>query len=141
MGGGARARRGRLTSACSPSFPCPGAASGGEEGTYVSQGGTAHEVAAMRRAITLAERGLGATSPNPVVGCVIIDAVGAVVGTGFHAAAGDAHAEVVALREAAARAVGATVVVTLEPCRHTGRTGPCTKALIEAGIARVVFAV
>jgi diaminohydroxyphosphoribosylaminopyrimidine deaminase/5-amino-6-(5-phosphoribosylamino)uracil reductase len=100
---------------------------------------TEHE--AMRRAIALAARGLGTTSPNPVVGCVLLDASGAVVGEGFHAYAGGPHAEIVALAQAGERARGGTAVVTLEPCNHTGRTGPCTHALIRAGIVRVVFAV
>ncbi|MGH8889883.1 MAG: bifunctional diaminohydroxyphosphoribosylaminopyrimidine deaminase/5-amino-6-(5-phosphoribosylamino)uracil reductase RibD [Acidothermaceae bacterium] len=103
--------------------------------------GTEHEVAAMRRAIALAERGLGSTSPNPIVGCVILDAEGRPVGEGFHERAGGPHAEIVALRAAADRARGGTAVVTLEPCAHTGRTGPCTKALIHAGIRRVAYAV
>ncbi len=95
----------------------------------------------MARAIELAARGLGRTSPNPVVGCVILDAGGAVVGEGFHERAGGPHAEVRALSEAGERARGGTAVVTLEPCRHTGRTGPCTQALVDAGVARVVIAV
>ncbi|HYN92241.1 MAG TPA: bifunctional diaminohydroxyphosphoribosylaminopyrimidine deaminase/5-amino-6-(5-phosphoribosylamino)uracil reductase RibD [Pilimelia sp.] len=97
--------------------------------------------AAMRRAVALAARGLGTTSPNPVVGCVLLDAAGAVVGEGFHAYAGGPHAEIVALAQAGERARGGTAVVTLEPCNHTGRTGPCTDALIRAGVARVVYAV
>jgi diaminohydroxyphosphoribosylaminopyrimidine deaminase/5-amino-6-(5-phosphoribosylamino)uracil reductase len=96
---------------------------------------------AMRWAVTLAARGLGRTSPNPVVGCVVLDASGAVVGEGWHARAGGPHAEVEALHAAGERARGGTAVVTLEPCNHTGRTGPCTQALIAAGIARVVVAV
>ncbi len=99
------------------------------------------EAAAMRRAIELAARGLGSTSPNPVVGSVVLDAAGAVVGEGWHAYAGGPHAEVVALQEAGARARGGTAVVTLEPCSHTGRTGACTDALLSAGVARVVYAV
>ncbi|HEY0870820.1 MAG TPA: bifunctional diaminohydroxyphosphoribosylaminopyrimidine deaminase/5-amino-6-(5-phosphoribosylamino)uracil reductase RibD [Acidothermaceae bacterium] len=95
----------------------------------------------MRRAIELAELGLGSTSPNPIVGAVIVDGDGTVVGQGFHARAGEPHAEVVALRDAGGRAQGATVFVTLEPCRHTGRTPPCTQALIDAGVSRVVYAV
>ena len=95
----------------------------------------------MRRAIALAERGLGSTSPNPIVGCVIVGVDGTVVGEGFHARAGGPHAEVIALRDADGLAQGATAYVTLEPCRHTGRTPPCTQALIEAGVSRVVFAV
>lgn len=95
----------------------------------------------MRRAISLAGRGLGATNPNPVVGAVVLDAAGEIVGEGFHQVAGGPHAEVVALQAAGGRARGGTCVVTLEPCSHTGRTGPCTRALVEAGITRVVFAV
>ena len=95
----------------------------------------------MRRAIELAELGLGSTSPNPIVGAVIVGVDGTVVGQGFHARAGEPHAEVVALRDAGGRAQGASVFVTLEPCRHTGRTPPCTQALIDAGVARVVYAV
>ncbi|MFP1628181.1 bifunctional diaminohydroxyphosphoribosylaminopyrimidine deaminase/5-amino-6-(5-phosphoribosylamino)uracil reductase RibD [Streptomyces sp. 5K101] len=95
----------------------------------------------MRRAITLAARGLGSTSPNPVVGCVVIDAAGRIVGEGFHQRAGGPHAEIHALRAAGALARGGTAYVTLEPCDHTGRTGPCSQALIEAGVARVVYAV
>ncbi|MFI1934425.1 bifunctional diaminohydroxyphosphoribosylaminopyrimidine deaminase/5-amino-6-(5-phosphoribosylamino)uracil reductase RibD [Streptomyces sp. NPDC020330] len=102
---------------------------------------TAADITAMRRAITLAARGLGSTSPNPVVGCVITDASGAVVGEGFHQRAGGPHAEVHALRAAGGRAGGSTAYVTLEPCDHTGRTGPCSRALLAAGISRVVYAV
>ncbi|MGB9376151.1 MAG: bifunctional diaminohydroxyphosphoribosylaminopyrimidine deaminase/5-amino-6-(5-phosphoribosylamino)uracil reductase RibD [Mycobacteriales bacterium] len=96
---------------------------------------------AMARAIDLAARGLGTTSPNPVVGAVILDSTGDVVGEGWHEHAGAAHAEVVALAAAGERASGGTAVVTLEPCAHTGRTGPCTSALLTAGISRLVFAV
>ncbi|MGP3980182.1 bifunctional diaminohydroxyphosphoribosylaminopyrimidine deaminase/5-amino-6-(5-phosphoribosylamino)uracil reductase RibD [Streptomyces sp. KR80] len=95
----------------------------------------------MRRAIELAARGLGSTSPNPVVGCVILDASGEVAGEGWHQRAGGPHAEVHALRAAGERARGGTALVTLEPCDHTGRTGPCSQALIDAGVARVVHAV
>lgn len=101
----------------------------------------ARETAAMRRAIALAARGLGATSPNPVVGCVILDASGRTVGEGWHQRAGGPHAEVHALAAAGGRARGGTALVTLEPCDHTGRTGPCTAALLGAGVARVVYAV
>ena len=96
---------------------------------------------AMRRAIALAARGLGTTSPNPVVGCLLLDTDCEVVGEGFHAYAGGPHAEIVALAQAGDRARGGTAVVTLEPCNHTGRTGPCSQALINAGIRRVVVAV
>nr|WP_202523252.1 MULTISPECIES: bifunctional diaminohydroxyphosphoribosylaminopyrimidine deaminase/5-amino-6-(5-phosphoribosylamino)uracil reductase RibD [unclassified Streptomyces] len=95
----------------------------------------------MRRAITLAARGLGATSPNPVVGCVVLDAAGAPAGEGFHQRAGGPHAEIHALRAAGEKARGGTAYVTLEPCDHTGRTGPCARALLDAGIRRVVYAV
>ncbi|MET0741088.1 MAG: bifunctional diaminohydroxyphosphoribosylaminopyrimidine deaminase/5-amino-6-(5-phosphoribosylamino)uracil reductase RibD [Candidatus Nanopelagicales bacterium] len=99
------------------------------------------EDAAMRRALELAARGLGSTSPNPIVGCVVLDRSGEVAGEGWHTYAGGPHAEVVALERAADRARGGTTVVTLEPCAHTGRTGPCAQALIEAGITRVVYAI
>lgn len=102
---------------------------------------TAADITAMRRAITLAARGLGSTSPNPVVGCVILDAAGVPAGEGFHQRAGGPHAEIHALRAAGERARGGTAYVTLEPCNHTGRTGPCAQALIDAGVARVVYAV
>ncbi|WP_236062434.1 bifunctional diaminohydroxyphosphoribosylaminopyrimidine deaminase/5-amino-6-(5-phosphoribosylamino)uracil reductase RibD [Actinacidiphila acididurans] len=95
----------------------------------------------MRRAVALSARALGDTAPNPVVGCVILDTSGAVVGEGWHRRAGGPHAEVHALTAAGPLARGGTALVTLEPCNHTGRTGPCAQALIEAGIARVVFAV
>ncbi|MGK5631386.1 bifunctional diaminohydroxyphosphoribosylaminopyrimidine deaminase/5-amino-6-(5-phosphoribosylamino)uracil reductase RibD, partial [Streptomyces sp. URMC 123] len=95
----------------------------------------------MRRAIALAARALGSTSPNPVVGCVVLDAEGRVAGEGWHRRAGGPHAEVHALRAAGERARGGTAVVTLEPCNHTGRTGPCAQALLAAGVARVVYAV
>jgi diaminohydroxyphosphoribosylaminopyrimidine deaminase/5-amino-6-(5-phosphoribosylamino)uracil reductase len=99
------------------------------------------EIVAMGRAIELAARGLGTTSPNPVVGCVILDTGGAVVGEGFHAYAGGPHAEIIALAQAGERARGGTVVVTLEPCDHHGMTGPCSAALVSAGVTRVVIGV
>ncbi|MBV7673701.1 bifunctional diaminohydroxyphosphoribosylaminopyrimidine deaminase/5-amino-6-(5-phosphoribosylamino)uracil reductase RibD [Streptomyces halstedii] len=102
---------------------------------------TTADITAMRRAITLAARGLGATSPNPVVGCVVLDAAGAPAGEGFHRRAGGPHAEIHALRAAGEKARGGTAYVTLEPCDHTGRTGPCSRALLDAGIRRVVYAV
>lgn len=101
------------------------------------------ETELMGRACALAARAHGDQLPNPKVGCVIARD-GVVLGAGFHARAGGPHAEVAALRDAAARGhdvAGATAVVTLEPCNHTGRTGPCSHALAEAGIGRVVFAV
>jgi diaminohydroxyphosphoribosylaminopyrimidine deaminase/5-amino-6-(5-phosphoribosylamino)uracil reductase len=93
----------------------------------------------MRRAIELAERGRYSTSPNPMVGAVVVRK-GRVVGEGFHRRAGGPHAEIEALRRAGDRARGATVYVSLEPCCTSGRTGPCTEALIAAGVARVVAA-
>lgn len=97
--------------------------------------------AAMRRAVELSALGVGRTSPNPAVGSVILDAEGRPAGEGWHQQAGGPHAEIHALRAAGERARGGTAVVTLEPCDHTGRTGPCSRALIEAGVARVVYAV
>ncbi len=94
----------------------------------------------MAQALQLAEKGLYVTKPNPAVGCVLVRE-DRVVAIGWTAPAGGPHAERVALAAAGARARGATAYVTLEPCRHHGRTGPCTRALIEAGIARVVYAV
>ncbi|TXR54473.1 bifunctional diaminohydroxyphosphoribosylaminopyrimidine deaminase/5-amino-6-(5-phosphoribosylamino)uracil reductase RibD [Reinekea thalattae] len=94
----------------------------------------------MQRALQLAERGLYSTSPNPRVGCVIVDADQQVVGEGFHERAGEPHAEVNALRQAGNKAKGATAYVTLEPCSHFGRTPPCCQALIKAEVRRVVFA-
>lgn len=93
----------------------------------------------MRHALALAARG-PSVDPNPRVGAVIVDATGSVVGTGWHAGAGTPHAERMALAAAGERARGGTAYVTLEPCRHTGRTPPCTEALMAAGVARVVFA-
>jgi len=94
----------------------------------------------MRRALTLAALGESRTSPNPLVGAVVLDAAGQLVGEGFHARAGQPHAEVGALAQAGTRALGGTLIVTLEPCCHHGRTPPCTEAVINAGISRVVVA-
>jgi diaminohydroxyphosphoribosylaminopyrimidine deaminase/5-amino-6-(5-phosphoribosylamino)uracil reductase len=93
----------------------------------------------MRRALRLAARATGRTSPNPLVGAVVVKG-DQIVGEGFHKAAGEPHAEVVALRAARDRARGATLYTTLEPCAHTGRTPPCVDAIREAGITRVVSA-
>ncbi|HOV87425.1 MAG TPA: bifunctional diaminohydroxyphosphoribosylaminopyrimidine deaminase/5-amino-6-(5-phosphoribosylamino)uracil reductase RibD, partial [Syntrophobacteraceae bacterium] len=97
---------------------------------------TPHDVY-MRQALALAARGRGTTSPNPMVGAVVADRTG-VVGKGYHAFPGGPHGEVNALRDAGDRAVGATLYVTLEPCNHFGRTPPCTGAILDAGISRVV---
>jgi diaminohydroxyphosphoribosylaminopyrimidine deaminase/5-amino-6-(5-phosphoribosylamino)uracil reductase len=94
----------------------------------------------MSRALALAERGRGRTSPNPMVGALVVDRDGVIVGRGAHEFAGGPHAEVHALNEAGARAVGATLYCTLEPCSHTGRTGPCAPLVAAAGIARAVIA-
>ncbi len=94
----------------------------------------------MASALRLARKGLETTHPNPRVGCVI-SRDGVVVGTGWHERAGEPHAEIFALREAGDRAAGGTAYVTLEPCSHVGRTPPCVDALIEAKVARVVFAI
>jgi diaminohydroxyphosphoribosylaminopyrimidine deaminase/5-amino-6-(5-phosphoribosylamino)uracil reductase len=95
----------------------------------------------MARALALAERGRGRTSPNPMVGAVVVDAAGVVIGRGWHEMAGGPHAEVHALGDAADRARGATLYCTLEPCCHTGRTGPCAPAVVASGLARVVVAI
>jgi diaminohydroxyphosphoribosylaminopyrimidine deaminase / 5-amino-6-(5-phosphoribosylamino)uracil reductase len=102
---------------------------------------TPAERAAMARARELGAGVLGNTSPNPAVGAVVLAADGTPVGEGATAPPGGPHAELTALAAAGDRARGGTVVVTLEPCAHTGRTGPCADALIAAGVARVVFAV
>src|SRR5713101_7481341 len=93
----------------------------------------------MQHALALARKGTGLASPNPMVGCVIVRE-GHIVGEGFHQYEWRDHAEIVALKSAGDKARGATLYVTLEPCNHTGRTGPCTKAIIAAGVQRVVAA-
>jgi diaminohydroxyphosphoribosylaminopyrimidine deaminase / 5-amino-6-(5-phosphoribosylamino)uracil reductase len=95
----------------------------------------------MRKALLLAERGRGQTSPNPMVGALVVSPDGVIIGRGFHPRAGEPHAEIFALRDAGERARGATVYCTLEPCCHTGRTGPCSVAVADAGVRRVVAAV
>jgi diaminohydroxyphosphoribosylaminopyrimidine deaminase / 5-amino-6-(5-phosphoribosylamino)uracil reductase len=102
---------------------------------------TPAETAAMQRALALGAEAVGSTNPNPPVGAVVLSADGRVVGEGHTAPIGGPHAEVVALEAAGADATGGTVVVTLEPCRHVGRTGPCTDVIAAAGVRRVVFAV
>ena len=94
----------------------------------------------MRRALALAALAEGHTSPNPLVGALVLNREGRLAGEGFHARAGDAHAEVGALRQAGDAARGGTLVVTLEPCCHHGRTPPCSEAVLRAGIGRVVIA-
>ena len=97
---------------------------------------------AMQRAIALSEKGLGKCAPNPIVGAVILDASGKIVSEGFHdRMTSKDHAEVVAIKSAGDQTKGATMVVTLEPCNHTGSTGPCTQAIVDSGISTVVFAV
>src|SRR4051812_49949230 len=94
----------------------------------------------MQRALALAAQGRGAVEPNPLVGAVALDAAGAVVGEGWHRRFGGPHAEVHALAAAGERARGGTLVVTLEPCCHHGKTPPCTDAVLAAGVSRVVAA-
>ncbi|MFC1582085.1 bifunctional diaminohydroxyphosphoribosylaminopyrimidine deaminase/5-amino-6-(5-phosphoribosylamino)uracil reductase RibD [Planctomycetota bacterium] len=93
----------------------------------------------MRQALALAARGRGRVAPNPLVGAVVT-AAGKVVGQGYHAACGQAHAEAAALQDAGESARGGDLFVSLEPCNHDGRTGPCTQAILDAGIARVFVA-
>lgn len=97
------------------------------------------ELGAISAAIAAGESVRGTTSPNPPVGCALVGASGELIATGATSPAGGPHAEINALRQAGARARGATAVVTLEPCNHTGRTGPCARALVEAGVDRVVY--
>jgi diaminohydroxyphosphoribosylaminopyrimidine deaminase / 5-amino-6-(5-phosphoribosylamino)uracil reductase len=94
----------------------------------------------MARAVALAERGRGRTSPNPMVGAIVVDREGVIVGRGAHEYAGGPHAEMVALRDAGDKARHATLYCTLEPCSHVGRTGPCAPAVADTGVARVVIA-
>ena len=99
------------------------------------------EIAAMRQALDAARAATGRISPNPRVGCVLLDPADNVIAVGEHHGPGRPHAEANALAQAGAAAKGATAVITLEPCQHTGRTAPCTDALIAAGVARVVYAI
>jgi diaminohydroxyphosphoribosylaminopyrimidine deaminase / 5-amino-6-(5-phosphoribosylamino)uracil reductase len=102
---------------------------------------TPQEISAMRQAIALSALGLGTTSPNPPVGCVILDRHGQQVGAGFHRRKGEPHAEANALEAAGPRAAGGTAIVTLEPCNHVGVTPACRQLLLDAGVSRVVIAV
>ncbi len=122
---------GRTTTVRTPPSPPP---------TTTSGPGAADQVR-MRQAFDLALGGVGLASPNPMVGAVVADAAGAVVGTGWHAGPGTPHAEILALGEAGPRARGGTLYVTLEPCIHRGRTPPCAPAIVEAGAARVVASI
>src|SRR5271169_1257933 len=99
----------------------------------------AHATRFMEHALELARKGTGLASPNPMVGCILVRE-GQIVGEGFHQYEKRDHAEIVALKSAGERAPGSTMYVTLEPCNHTGRTGPCTEAIIAAGVQRVVAA-
>src|ERR1700752_3483023 len=98
-----------------------------------------HDLHFMEHALDLARKGVGLASPNPTVGCVVVKD-GAILGEGFHQYDWKDHAEIVALKQAGDRARGATLYVTLEPCNHIGRTGPCTEAIVAAGVSRVVVA-
>src|SRR5579862_3995336 len=98
-----------------------------------------NDVTYMRRALDLAEKGAGLTSPGAMVGAVIVNN-GSIVGEGFYTYDGVRHAEIIALEQAGAAAGGSTVYTSLEPCSHQGRTGPCANALIQAGVSRVVTA-
>ena len=99
-----------------------------------------HDDRYLKSAARLALRGHGGAEPNPLVGCVIVDGNGSIVGWGYHRQYGGPHAEIVALQRAGKRAAGATLYCTLEPCNHRGKTGPCTQAIIDAKIGRVVIA-
>jgi diaminohydroxyphosphoribosylaminopyrimidine deaminase/5-amino-6-(5-phosphoribosylamino)uracil reductase len=99
----------------------------------------AHATRFMEHALELARKGIGLASPNPMVGCILVRE-GQIVGEGFHQYEKRDHAEIVALKSAGEKARGSTMYVTLEPCHHTGRTGPCTEAIIAAGVQRVVAA-
>lgn len=102
---------------------------------------TPFDEAMLRRALFHAARGAGRTTPNPMVGAVVVSREGVIAGDGWHERAGEPHAEVNAIEEAGALTRGGTIYVTLEPCCHVGRTGPCTKRIIDAGITRVVAAI
>ncbi|BBN19590.1 diaminohydroxyphosphoribosylaminopyrimidine deaminase / 5-amino-6-(5-phosphoribosylamino)uracil reductase [Marchantia polymorpha subsp. ruderalis] len=114
-----------------------GLSEAGRESSPLPEGATPQDAEYMRMAVELARKAVGHTSPNPMVGCVIVKD-GQIVGRGFHPKAGEPHAEVFALREAGKAAQGATAYVSLEPCNHTGRTPPCSQALVRARVGRVV---
>ncbi|GLJ49769.1 hypothetical protein SUGI_1056890 [Cryptomeria japonica] len=116
---------------------CGCARSGGFTVAPLPQGATKEDAQYVRMCVSIARKALGYTSPNPMVGCVIVKD-GQIVGQGFHPKAGEPHAEVFALREAGTMAEGATAYVSLEPCNHYGRTPPCTQALIRSKVKRVV---
>src|SRR5699024_6140135 len=126
---------GRLTA------PAPAPMTGRDGPDAAPAGRRLTEGEAMREAVAMSWAAAGRTSPNPAVGAVVLDAGGRVCGVGVTSPPGGPHAEAAALRQAGEGARGGTAVVTLEPCDHTGRTGPCSRALIDAGIARVVYAV
>src|SRR5437762_6240243 len=130
-GRGGRARRGSQGLRRRGLRRCPGAC---------PRSGSVTPEALMRRALELAARGRGLTSPNPLVGAVVAHN-GEIVGEGFHERAGGPHAEIVALEAAGARARGATLYVTLEPCNHIGRTPPCVPAIVASGVTHLVSAV
>jgi diaminohydroxyphosphoribosylaminopyrimidine deaminase/5-amino-6-(5-phosphoribosylamino)uracil reductase len=101
---------------------------------------SAFDAEMMARALSLARKGIYSTTPNPHVGCVLVSPDGNIIAEGFHQKAGDAHAEVNALQKAGTESIGATAYVTLEPCSHQGKTGPCALALIDAKIQKVIIA-
>ncbi len=113
---------------------------GAEEFPSVAANAAGEDEKFMAHALKLASRGIYTTHPNPVVGCVVVKN-GTIIGEGWHQAAGGDHAEIVALKQASKAAKGATLYVTLEPCSHYGKTPPCVKAIVKAGIARVVVAI
>src|SRR5579859_2980204 len=98
-----------------------------------------HDIRFLQHALALARKGVGLASPNPMVGCVVVRN-GEIVGEGFHQYEWRDHAEIVAMKSAGEKTHGATLYVSLEPCNHAGRTGPCTEAIIKAGVTRVVMA-
>src|SRR3954447_8227843 len=120
-------------------LPAPGSVTGRRATMPEQQGFSDAEQSAMLRALDIARTPGVPRGPNPRVGCVLLDADGREVAEGFHRGAGHPHAEIEALRALGGTASGLTAVVTPEPCNHTGRTAPCSQALVEAGVSRVVF--